>query len=96
MLYIDRESINLMGIFAESKLKVRSEHISKDELERSLVKYNGHFVNDIKTKDINGNPNEEFYKWEFIYSLIDSDLYKHDLIGTEVYFPKGNKNSQPI
>ncbi|WP_349925248.1 N-6 DNA methylase [Bacillus altitudinis] len=85
-----------MGTFAESRLKYRNEYRSKQILERSLVTVDGKFRSNIKIKDINGNPNEEFYKWEFVYSLIDSDLYKRDLIGTEIYFPKGNKNSQPI
>jgi len=85
-----------MGTFAESRLKFRNEYMKKATLERSLVTVNGDFISDIKIKDINGNPNEEFYKWEFVYSLINSDLYRRDLIGTEIYFPKGNKNSQPI
>lgn len=85
-----------MGTFAESRLKYRNENTTKQILDRSLVTVDGKFKSNIKIKDTNGNPNEEFYKWEFIYSLIDSGLYKRDLIGTEIYFPKGNKNSQPI
>lgn len=39
---------------------------------------------------------EEYYKWEFLYALINSGLYKKDYIGVEVSFPKGNKESAPI
>lgn len=48
----------------------------------------------IKGKD--GNRNEEYYKWQFIYSIINSGLYSKDFIGVEVCLPKGNKNSAPI
>ncbi|EMY4487999.1 SAM-dependent DNA methyltransferase [Listeria monocytogenes] len=85
-----------MGTFAESRLKFRNENMSKSILKRSLVTEDGNFKNDIEIKDVHGEPNEQFYKWEFIFGLIDSGLYKRDLIGTEIYFPKGNKNSQPI
>ena len=85
-----------MGSFAESRLKFRNEYMSKPILERSLVTEDGKFKSNIAIKDTHGNPNEEFYKWEFIFSIINSGLYKRDLIGTEVYFPKGNKNSAPI
>lgn len=44
----------------------------------------------------NGSKNEQYYKWQLIYSLINSGMYAKDYIGSEVYFPKGNKNSAPI
>ena len=44
----------------------------------------------------NKGKNEQYYKWQFFYSLISSGMYVKDYIGTEVYFPKGNKNSMPI
>lgn len=47
-------------------------------------------------KKKNGSNNEQYYKWQFFYSLIYSGMYSKDYIGTEVYFPKGNKNSAPI
>jgi type I restriction enzyme M protein len=40
--------------------------------------------------------NEEYYKWQFFYSLINSGLYLKDYVGAEVFFPKGNKNSAPL
>ncbi|HBK71354.1 MAG TPA: SAM-dependent methyltransferase, partial [Flavobacteriaceae bacterium] len=47
-------------------------------------------------KNKKGEPNEEYYKWQFFYSLVYSGLYQKDYLGCEVYFPKGNKNSAPI
>jgi len=43
-----------------------------------------------------GKKNEEYYKWQFIYAIINSGLFTKDHIGTEVCLPKGNKNSAPI
>ena len=40
--------------------------------------------------DKNGKLSEEYYKWQFIYSIINSGLYARDFIGVEVQFPKGN------
>lgn len=49
-----------------------------------------------KIKNPKNEPNEEYYKWQFFYSLIYSGLYPKDYIGAEVRFPKGNKTSAPI
>lgn len=40
--------------------------------------------------------NEEFYRQELIYALINSGMYSKDYIGAEVFFPKGNKNSSNL
>lgn len=44
----------------------------------------------------NGQPNEQYYKWQFLYSIVQSGLFAKDYIGTEVQFPKGNKSSAPL
>lgn len=44
----------------------------------------------------NGEHNEQYYKWQFLYSIVQSGLFIKDYIGTEVQFPKGNKSSAPI
>ena len=49
-----------------------------------------------KIKNINGEKNEEYYKWQFLYSLVYSGMYPRENIGVEVQFPKGNVNSNPI
>jgi len=41
-------------------------------------------------------PNEEYYKWQFFSSIINSGLFQKDYIGCEVHFPKGNISSAPI
>lgn len=49
-----------------------------------------------KILNTKNEPNEEYYKWQFLYSLIHSGMYNKDFIGSEVQFPKGNKESKPI
>lgn len=48
----------------------------------------------LRKKD--GPKNEQYYKWQFLYSIVNSGLFPKDLIGTEVYFPKGNKDAANI
>lgn len=43
-----------------------------------------------------GSHNEQYYKWQFLYSIVNSGLFPKDLIGTEIRFPKGNKSSSDI
>jgi type I restriction enzyme M protein len=44
----------------------------------------------------NGQRNEQYYKWQFLHSIVQSGLFVKDYIGTEVQFPKGNRSSAPI
>ncbi|MCD6654610.1 MAG: N-6 DNA methylase [Sulfurovum sp.] len=44
----------------------------------------------------NGQKNEQYYKWQFLYSIVKSGLFAKDYIGTEIQFPKGNKSSAPL
>ena len=44
----------------------------------------------------NGSKNEQYYKWQFLYSVVTSGMYAKDFIGTEVHFPKGNVSSAHI
>lgn len=44
----------------------------------------------------NGEKNEQYYKWQFLYAIIYSGMYGKDYIGTEIQFPKGNKSSAPL
>ena len=43
-----------------------------------------------------GTHNEQYYKWELLYSIVRAGLCSKDFIGTEIQFPKGNKSSKPI
>lgn len=65
-------------------------------LPQSLVTVDGKIVSNIAICNVKGEPNEEFYKWQFLHSLIATGLYAKDYIGTEVRFPKGNKTSAPL
>jgi type I restriction enzyme M protein len=47
-------------------------------------------------KKKNGQNNEQYYKWQFLYSIVQSGMYAKDYIGTEVQFPKGNKSAAPL
>ncbi|WP_454385007.1 HsdM family class I SAM-dependent methyltransferase [Streptococcus sp. Marseille-Q7087] len=82
--------------FSSARLKFRSKYLTREKLEKSFVPVDGKILTNISIKNKDNEPNEEFYKWEFIYALIDAQLFNKDLIGTEIYFPKGNKNSNPI
>lgn len=83
--------------FSQAKIKFDEEYGNKSILPKSLATVDGKFINDIKIKDSNGKPNEEFYKWQFIYSLVNSGkIPSRDYIGAEIYFPKGNIHSDPI
>ena len=82
--------------FSESRLKWKNEYSNKNYLERSIVTVDGNWIEKINLRRENNEFNEEYYKWEFIYSIIDSGLFSKDYIGTEIYFPKGNINSAPI
>ncbi|GAB1370247.1 hypothetical protein MASR1M45_28290 [Candidatus Kapaibacterium sp.] len=50
----------------------------------------------VTIKNNQGKRNEEFYKWQFLSSIVNSGMYAKDYIGTEIHFPKGNKTSAPI
>lgn len=83
--------------FSQARINYNNEFRGKEVLPKSLCTVDGTFVENISIKDVNGNPNEEYYKWEFIYSLISSGkIPSRDYIGAEIYFPKGNIHSAPI
>ena len=65
-------------------------------LPQSLVPVDGKVRKDISIRGADSRPLEEFYKWQFVYALIQGGLYAKDYIGVEVRFPKGSKGSQPI
>lgn len=58
-------------------------HMTQGKIETTLVKKNG-------------DPNEQYYKWQFLNCFVEAGLCSKDYIGTEVHFPKGNKNASPI
>lgn len=82
--------------FSEFKQKFNLIYGNNEYLDHSIVPVDGKIVDNIKIKNIKGETNEEYYKWQFIYAVVNSGMYAKDYIGTELRFPKGNKKSQPL
>jgi len=82
--------------FLKAKEEFDKKHRSISFLKKSLTSVNGKIIENIKIRNGRGKKIEEYYKWQFIYSLIYSGLYSKDFIGVEVYFPKGSPSSKPI
>src|SRR3989344_4166909 len=81
--------------FVEAKSEFDNTHRNKGEFT-SIIPVHLELGKKFKIKNTKNEPNEEYYKWQFFYSLVYSGLYQKDYLGAEVYFPKGNKNSAPI
>ena len=79
--------------FTEAKKRFNELYRDKKTLEKSIVKSAGNNLTDITIKDKNNKPSEEYYKWEFVYSLVNSGLYSKEYIGVELSFPKGSAGS---
>lgn len=81
--------------FSQVKLEFDKKYGNSKEFLNFLPE---HLTINKKTqlKKKNGSNSEQYYKWQFFYSLVNSGMYAKDYVGTEIYFPKGNKNSAPI
>ena len=82
--------------FLRAKERFDKKHKGVSFFRKSLVPVNGKNIENIKIRNEKGEKIEEYYKWQFIYSLIYSGLYSKDFIGTEEYLPKGSPSSKPI
>lgn len=81
--------------FSQVKLEFDKKFCNAIEFQNFLSEH----LTSNKTTSIrkkNGDRNEQYYKWQFLYALVNSGMYMKDYIGTEIFFPKGNKNSAPI
>lgn len=85
-----------MSKFLDAKIRFDQEHQNKDYLSNSPIPVNGKMLQNIKVKNEKHERIEEYYKWQFISSIINSGLYPKDYIGAEIHFPKGNKASTPL
>lgn len=85
-----------MPTFTEAKQAFDNGFGKATVLPKSLVPVDGKPKSDIPILGANGNPLEEYFKWQFIYALIYSGLYAKDYIGVEVRFPKGSSASAPL
>ena len=73
--------------FTEAKQEFDNKYENTVEVNCFLQE---HLTFEKKTnfKKKNGTKNEQYYKWQFFYSIIQSGLFSKDFIGTEVHFPK--------
>lgn len=81
--------------FVTSKDKFDRENTNKNSFNAFLTE---HLTSNKQVEWLknNGDKNEQYYKWQFLFSLIDSKMYLKDFIGTEIHLPKGNKSSAPL
>ena len=80
-----------MTTFLDKKMEFDNGVDKSEFLETSLVPVDGEYISDIKIRNADGDKLEEYYKWQFVYAIINKDY-----IGVEVRFPKGNKTSAPL
>ena len=81
--------------FSQIKLEFDKKYEDSNEFNNFLSEHlTFNKKSTFKKKD--GSKNEQYYKWQFLYALINSGMYAKDYFGTEVLFPKGNKNSASI
>jgi type I restriction enzyme M protein len=87
--------MNMGKSFPQAKINFDSQYKNLQEFVNFLPE---HLTLKKKSSVVkkDGSKNEQYYKWQFLYALINSGLYAKEYIGTEVYFPKGNENSAPI
>ena len=81
--------------FTEVKSEFDKSYSSVDEYDCFLPE---HLTTGKKTslRKKDGSANEQYYKWQFLYCIVNSGLFPKDHIGTEINFPKGNKSSAAI
>lgn len=89
-------SSNPIKSFTEAKKKFDNLYGNQATLPQSLVPVDGKYITNVPLRDTAGGASEEYYKWQFIYGLINSGLYSKDYICAEVWFPKGSKSSAPL
>jgi hypothetical protein len=75
--------------FSAAKAEFDKNHATASRA-RCIVPVNGKVRASAPIRDAYGKPSEEYYKWQFIYSRINSGLYAPDYVAVEVQFPKGN------
>jgi len=84
-----------MNNFSKYKAEFDKNNQGKTDIE-CFLPVNTSLGKRSKIQGSTGKPNEEYYKWQFLYAIVQSGMYAKDFIGTEVFFPKGNKSSAPI
>ncbi|MGB6836580.1 MAG: N-6 DNA methylase [Dehalococcoidia bacterium] len=85
-----------MSKFTEAKTEFDQTLGAGSQLLLSLVPVDGKPKKNIAIRNAKGELLEEYYKWQFLYALVNSGLYPKDYVGAEVRFPKGSKTSAPL
>ncbi|KKC41092.1 restriction endonuclease subunit M [Devosia epidermidihirudinis] len=85
-----------MTKFAECRAEFDTAYKGVTHLPKSLVPVRGEYVENIAIRNAAGEPLEEYYKWQFVYSLLHSGLFNKDYVGVEVWFPKGSASSKAL
>jgi len=74
--------------FSKAKTKFDNDYRKVSNLPKSLVPVDGKFIHDIPIRGKDGMPNEEYFKWQFIFSVIFSSFFPGDYIGWKSTFQK--------
>ncbi len=81
--------------FSEAKAVFDAKHKTASQAE-CIVPVRAKSHAPVSIRSGSGVPNEEYYKWQFVNSIVFSSLFPKDYVGVEVHFPKGNKRSAPL
>ncbi|MGL5257646.1 MAG: HsdM family class I SAM-dependent methyltransferase [Proteocatella sp.] len=81
--------------FTEAKQKFDEQYGNRSEF-KCFIQEHLTFNKTVNLRKKNGTKNEQYFKWQFLYAIVNSGLYTKDYIGTEIQFPKGNKSSAPL
>ncbi len=81
--------------FVENKIEYDKKY-EAEKILSSFVPVHLTLNKECAIKNKKCEKNEEYYKWQLVYTLIYSGLIQKDFIGTEIHLPKGNKSSAPI
>lgn len=82
--------------FQQLKIEFDNTYRTKNSLQTFLPIHLSRDVKNVKIRNTQNILNEEYFKWQFAYSIVKSNLYPKDNIGTEVNLPKGNSSSNAI
>ena len=89
------ERVTPLPNFAAARFEFDQSHKTANRTDR-FVPEHGKSCGPVVIRDVNSHPNEQYYKWQFLYALIHSGLYIKDYLAAEVFFPKGNKSAAPL
>ena len=93
------QPVNYIGLtqktFSQAKFEFDNNYSNIKDFTGFISEHLTHNPKSI-LKKTNDTPNEQYYKWQFLYAIVHSGLVPKDYIGTEIHFPKGNKSSAAL